>query len=59
MLTFRELFERANPYQRERLLDLVTELRALRREIAEDHDVLDPAHRSPQSALARCDGELE
>lgn len=59
MLTFRELFEKANPYQRERLLDLVTALRQLRREVAEDHNVLDPVHHSPQSALVHCVGELE
>jgi hypothetical protein len=51
-MTFPELFARANLYQRERLLDLVTELRALRREI-EDHDIADvePRLASPRSAL--------
>jgi hypothetical protein len=52
-MTFRELFEHANDYQRERLLDLVNALRELRREIAEDHDLLasEPRLQSPRSSL--------
>jgi|RhiMetdeSRZDD1v2_1073273.scaffolds.fasta_scaffold607176_2 hypothetical protein len=58
-MTYRELFERANAYQRERLLDLVGALRELRREIQEDHDLLDPRLAAPRSSLnpRRLEGE--
>lgn len=54
-----ELFERADVYQRERLLDLITALRELRREILEDHDMVEPVHQSPRSSLRHCQGHDE
>ncbi len=56
--SFRELFERADPYQRERLLELVVALRELRREI-EDHDLCESVHQSPRSSLRHFSGDDE